>query len=81
MLARVAVIRFLLFGQPSLHDLGAPGSSSPLCQQALDRAAVEVVYTFARAVEHSAELQALLHECLSQPRLRGRRALLELARF
>jgi lysine-N-methylase len=81
MLARVAVIRFLLFGHPSLHDLGAPGSSSPLRQQALDRAAVEVVYTFARAVEHSAELRALLHECLSQPRLRGRRALLELARF
>jgi len=81
MLARVAVIRFLLFGHPALRGAGTQGSSSPLRQQALDRSVVEVVYTFSRAVEHSAELRALLHGLISRPRLRGRRSVLELARF
>ena len=81
MLARVAVIRFLLFGHRGLRSAGTQSSSSPLRQQALDQAAVEVVYTFSRAVEHSAELRALLHGLVSRPRLRERRSVLELARF
>jgi hypothetical protein len=81
LLARVAVIRFLLLGHPSLEEAAAAGSSAPRRLEALDRAAVEVVYTFSRAVEHSAELRKRLHEVIARQRLRGRRLLLELARF
>jgi len=81
LLARVGVIRFLLFGHPSLQGSDEQGSSPALRRQALDHAAVEVVYTFSRTVEHSAELRGLLHALISQHRLRGRRSALELARF
>jgi lysine-N-methylase len=81
MLARVAVIRFLLFLHPSLEDVAAAGAAPPRRGEALDRAVVEVVYTFSRTVEHDEEQRALLHGTISRHRLRSRRALLELARF
>lgn len=80
-LARVAVIRFLLFSHPALRDPALQGASPPLRGQALDRAVVEVVHTFSRAVEHNPEQRALLHGVMSPRRLRGRRAVLELTRF
>jgi lysine-N-methylase len=50
LLVRVAVLRFLLFGHPSL--VAARELSDVARQEALDRAAVEVFYKFSRAVEH-----------------------------
>lgn len=59
LLARVAVLRFLLFSQPSL--LAAAGADNPLVKrEALDGAAVQVFYRFARDVEHDASFIDLI---------------------
>jgi lysine-N-methylase len=51
LLVRVALLRFLLFGHPSLKAL-ADEDNVGVRREALDRAAVEVFYKFARAIEH-----------------------------
>lgn len=80
LLARVAVIRFLLFSHPSLQGEEA-GSPPAHAGEALDRAAVEVVYAFSRAVEHSEAVQELLHRVLEACGVRGIGQAAELARF
>ncbi|OLC08311.1 MAG: hypothetical protein AUH42_01830 [Gemmatimonadetes bacterium 13_1_40CM_70_11] len=74
MLVRVAVLRFLLFSHPSLS---APFSD----QRTLDQAAVEVFYTFSRAVEHCTVFLELVHGTLEKNGLRRLDHALELARF
>jgi lysine-N-methylase len=50
LLVRVAVLRFLLFGHPSLAAaLSLPDDAR---REAMDKAAVDVFYRFSRAVEH-----------------------------
>jgi lysine-N-methylase len=59
LLVRVAVLRFLLFGHPSLMEASAlddPG----LQREALDRVAVEVFYKFSRAIEHEGSFLDLI---------------------
>jgi lysine-N-methylase len=51
LLVRVAVLRFLLFSQPSLLPL-ATSDDLDAKREALDAAAVAVFYQFARAIEH-----------------------------
>ncbi|MGH7703020.1 MAG: hypothetical protein ACREMO_07990, partial [Gemmatimonadales bacterium] len=81
LLARVAVIRFLLFNHPALEDLGGQESSRSFAESALDRAVVEVVYTFSREVDHSDQLADLLDKVLAQCRVRGLHQVPDLARF
>jgi lysine-N-methylase len=50
LLARLAVLRFLLLGHPDTVDLGAAVGES---QERLDRAAVDVFSCFSRAILHS----------------------------
>lgn len=78
--ARLAAIRFLLFTHPALRRLGAPAAGDPDHAAALDRAAVETVYTFSRAVEHGDGTRALLRGYVAE-HVRGRRRALELVRF
>jgi lysine-N-methylase len=51
LLVRVAVLRFLLFSQPSLLAV-AGADNLAIKREALDQAAVRVFYQFARAIEH-----------------------------
>jgi hypothetical protein len=50
---RLAVIKFLFFSHPDLAAHVAEGETQV---DAVDRIAVEVVHTFARNIEHDAEL-------------------------
>ena len=81
MLMRVAVLRFLLFNHPALSDARVGESPRPTDQRTLDQAAVEVFYTFSRAVEHSPGLLELVHGTLEKNGLRRLDHALELARF
>jgi lysine-N-methylase len=81
LLARVAAIRFLLFNHPALQALAASTSSRPLREQALDRAVVDVVYSFSRTLEHNEGLRELLQGLLREFRVKGVRQVPELARF
>ncbi len=80
-LARVATVRFLLFLHPTLRALERPSAADPRCGEALDRAAVEVVYRFSRAVEHGPGMGAALEQIVAEHRGKGRRRTLELAAF
>ncbi len=80
-LARVAAVRFLLLMHPALRELGPPDAGDARHRETLDRVIVEVVYTFARAVEHGAAMGTLLEQIVAQHRARGRRRALELAVF
>jgi lysine-N-methylase len=80
-MARVAAVRLLLFLHPALRELGSPRATDARHGEALDRAAVEVVYTFSRAVEHGPGMGALLQQIVAEHRVKGRRRTLELAAF
>jgi lysine-N-methylase len=80
-LARVAAVRYLLFGNRRLRAVTAPDRAAPAHAEALDRAAVEVVYTFSRAVEHGEGMRELIHGFVAERRVRGRRRAVELAAF
>jgi lysine-N-methylase len=58
LLIRVAMLRFLLFGHPSL--LEAMAADAPQQREALDRAAVDVFYKFSRAIEHEGSFLDLI---------------------
>jgi lysine-N-methylase len=81
LLARVAVIRFLLFAHPALGDEGGPHDTRERRQEALDRAIVEVVYLFSRAVEHADTMLELLHEVMALHGMRGTGRVAEFAGF
>lgn len=73
LLTRVAAFRFLLFNHPALGgDAGG---------EALDRAAVDAVYAFTRAVEHGAGTRELLSGVMRECGVTGLRAVAELVRF
>jgi len=78
--ARLAAIRFLLFTHPAIREVGAPAVGDPAHAAVLDRAAVEVVYTFSRAVEHGDGTRERLR-ALAVEHARGRRQELDLVRF
>jgi lysine-N-methylase len=59
LLVRVALLRFLLFGHPSLKEL-VNEENIGVRREALDRAAVEVFYKFARAIEHDGSFLDLI---------------------
>jgi len=80
-MARVATVRFLLFMHPALRELGAPSAADPRHAGALDRAVVEVVYLFSRAMEHGQGMGGLPQGIVAEHRVRGRRRTLELATF
>lgn len=52
LLVRVAILRFLLVGHPALVEIAACADPAER-QRRLDALAVQVFYTFSRAVEHS----------------------------
>ena len=81
LMGRVAAVRFLLFMHPALRGLGPPDAADPRHADALDRAVVEVVYLFARAVEHGKAMDALLQGAAIGHGVRGGRRALELATF
>ncbi len=80
-LARVATVRFLLFMHPALREVGPPRAADPRHGEALDRAVVEVVYLFSRAIEHGPGMGTLLQQIVAEHRVKGRRRALELAAF
>jgi lysine-N-methylase len=78
--ARLAAIRFLLFTHPALGAIAAPDAGNAAHAAALDRAVVEVVYTFSRAVEHGDGTRERLCGYVTE-HVRGRRRELDLVRF
>jgi len=81
LLARVAAIRFLVFNHPALLEVEDRTSTRTLREQALDRAVVDVVYSFTRAIEYADRASGLLGRALAQYRVRGIRAAAGLASF
>ena len=81
LLARVAVIRFLLFAHPALADLDEANDTREGRQKALDRAVVEVVYGFSRAIEHADAMLELLHRMMRVHRVQGTGRVAEFAGF
>lgn len=81
LLARVAVIRFLLFTHPALGVLGEANETRESRQEALDRAVVEVVYCFSRVFEHADTMLELLHQVMAVHRVRGSGRVAEFAGF
>lgn len=65
LLVRVATVRFLLLSHPAVVALEESDSALSAKQEVLDRAAVQVFYTVARALDHAEPLMSAVHESLA----------------
>ncbi len=70
LLVRIDLLRFLVFSHPRLEAVRRGGASGPELQALLDELAVEVFYTFSRAVEHSPGFLQQMHHVLDENGLR-----------
>lgn len=66
LLVRVATLRFLLRSHPAVAALRQSQESLDAQEAALDRAAVQVFYTVARALDHAEPLMNAVHEGLAE---------------
>lgn len=69
LLVRVATIRFLLLSHPDVVALAGSDSELAAKQEVLDRAAVQVFYTVARALDHAEPLMNAVHLGLAEQQM------------